>query len=147
MIFKIYSFPVLWLHCLSVFSLDLASGGHSLVVVHSFSLWWLLLSCSPGTRAHWLQKIHLLGSTAPEQKLRLMGLDALGHLPGPGMEPVHPTFAGTFLATILLGNSSTLSYSSSKKIKSNQAENNIQISSHLYKTCIEKWVALPMGKW
>ena len=33
-IFKIYLFPVLYLHCFSVFSLVLASGGHSLVAVH-----------------------------------------------------------------------------------------------------------------
>ena len=34
MILKIYLFPVLCLHCFSVFSLVLASGGHSLVAVH-----------------------------------------------------------------------------------------------------------------
>ena len=33
-ILKIYLFPVLYLHCFSVFSLVLASGGHSLVAVH-----------------------------------------------------------------------------------------------------------------
>ena len=76
-----------------------------------------------------------------------MGLVALRHLLGPGMEPVHPKFTGTLLATILPENSLTLSYSSSRKIKSNQAENKIQISSNLYKTCIEKYVGLPMGKW
>ena len=44
------------------------------------SLQWLLLSCSPGSRAHRLQQIHLLGSTAPAQKLRLMGLVAPQHV-------------------------------------------------------------------
>ena len=34
-ILKIYLFPVLYLHCFSVFSLVLASGGHSLVAVHT----------------------------------------------------------------------------------------------------------------
>ena len=33
-ILEIYLFPVLYLHCFSVFSLVLASGGHSLVAVH-----------------------------------------------------------------------------------------------------------------
>ena len=33
-IFKMYLFPVLYLHCFSVFSLVLVSGGHSLVPVH-----------------------------------------------------------------------------------------------------------------
>ena len=33
MIFKIYLFPTLYLYCFSVFSLVLASGGHSLVPV------------------------------------------------------------------------------------------------------------------
>ena len=32
-IFKMYLFPVLYLHCFSVFSLVLANGGHSLVAV------------------------------------------------------------------------------------------------------------------
>ena len=34
-IFKMYLFPVLYLHCFSVFSLVLANGGHSLVAVHT----------------------------------------------------------------------------------------------------------------
>ena len=34
MIFKMYLFPVVYLHCFSVFSLVLASGGHILVAVH-----------------------------------------------------------------------------------------------------------------
>ena len=76
-----------------------------------------------------------------------MGLVALRHLLGPGMEPVHPKFAGTLLSTILPGNSPTLSYSGSKikiKIKSNQAENKIQISSNLYKISVLKnmWASL-----
>ena len=32
-IFKMYLFPVLYLHCFSVFSQVLANGGHSLVAV------------------------------------------------------------------------------------------------------------------
>ena len=30
-----------------------------------------------------------------------MGLVSVRHLLGPGMEPVHPTLAGTFLVTVL----------------------------------------------
>ena len=32
-----------------------------------------------------------------------MGLVALRHLPGPGMEPVQPTLAGTLVVTVLPG--------------------------------------------
>ena len=80
MIFKIYLFPTLYLYCFSVFSLVLTSGGHSLVQCTHFSLWWLLLSCSPGSRARWLQSFHFLGSRSLAQELRLTGLVAPQHV-------------------------------------------------------------------
>ena len=80
MIFKIYLFCILYLYCFSVFSLVLTSGGHSLVQCTHFSLWWLLLSCSPGSRAHWFQQFHFLGSRSLAQELRLTGLVAPQHV-------------------------------------------------------------------
>ena len=43
------------LHCCVGFYLVVASRGYSLAAVHGFSLWWLLLSWSMGSRAHRLQ--------------------------------------------------------------------------------------------
>ena len=45
-----------------------------------FSLRWLLLSCSPGSRACWLQQFHFLGSRSLAQELRLTGLVAPQHV-------------------------------------------------------------------
>ena len=54
-----------------------------------------------------LQKLRILGSRTQPQQLLGMGLVALRHLPGIGMEPVSPTLADTLLST---EKSSTLSY-------------------------------------
>ena len=46
------------------FSPVAAPGGHSSLQCAGFSLWWLLLLWSMGSRARWLQKLWFPGSTA-----------------------------------------------------------------------------------
>ena len=74
-----------------------------------------------------------------------MGLVALRHLPGRGMEPTHPTLAGIFLATVPPGIRQHYLILVQKKLKVIQAENNTQkISSNLYKIPVFKnmWPSL-----
>ena len=74
-----------------------------------------------------------------------MGLVALRHLPGRGMEPTHPTLAGIFLATVPPGIRQHYLILVQKKLKVIQAENNTQkISSNLYKIPVFKnmWASL-----
>ena len=46
-------------------SLVSVSGGSSLLAVHGFSLWWLLLSYSMGSRVRELQQLWRVGLVAP----------------------------------------------------------------------------------
>ena len=89
---------VLGLHCFTGFSLVVASGGYSLLQCTGFSLWWLLLLRSTGSR-------HLgfssCGSWALERRLSSCGtwaqlLRGMWDLPGPGLEPLSPALAGGF---------------------------------------------------
>ena len=83
------------------FSLVEVSGGYSLVTAHGFSLWWLFLLQSMGSRACGLSSC---GSWALEHRLSSCGAPAqLPHgiwdLPAPGIEPVYPALAGEFFTT------------------------------------------------
>ena len=120
-IFKIYLFVHLFNFCLHwVFaaacglSLVAVSGGYSLLRDRGFSLWWLLLLQSTGSRhavfsscgtrasvvvAH---NFSSCGSRALECRLNSCGTWAqlvrgMWDLPGPGLQPVSPALAGRFL--------------------------------------------------
>ena len=88
-------------------SLVAASGGYSSFRCSGFSLWWLLLLQSTGSRRTGFSSC---GSWAPERRLSICGtraqlLRGMWHLPGPGLEPVSPALAGGFLTTEPLGKS------------------------------------------
>ena len=71
------------------FSLVAASMGYSLLWCVGFSLQWLLLLQSTGSR--------LAGSVVTVHGLSL--LRGMWDIPGPGLEPVSPALAGRFLTT------------------------------------------------
>ena len=88
-------------------SLLAASRGYSSLQCVGFSLWWLLLLRSMGSR-------HMgfisCGSCALERRLSSCGawaslLCGMWDLPGPGLEPVSPALAGGFLTTVPPGKS------------------------------------------
>ena len=89
----------LWgLCCCSGFSLVVESGGYSLVVI--FSLQWLLLLQSTGSRAYTIQQLGCGGSAVAAPQLQSPGSVAL---PRQGMEPISPALACGFFTTELLG--------------------------------------------
>ena len=67
---------VLGLHSWTSFSLVAGSGGYFPLKCMGFSLQWLLLLQSTGSRARGLQQLQLPGSTAQAQCLRHVGLVA-----------------------------------------------------------------------
>ena len=71
----------------------------------SFSLWWLLLLQSMGSRAHSLQQFCLPGSTAQAQQLWCRGqlLRGMQDLLRSGIEPLSSALAGKFCTTELPG--------------------------------------------
>ena len=82
-------------------SLVVASGGYSLLRCEGFSLRWLLLLRSTGSRC---AGFNSCGLRALEHRLSSCGAqtELLRHmwdLPGPGLEPVSPALAGGFLTT------------------------------------------------
>ena len=107
--FNIYLFlALLGLHCLVGFSLIVASRGCSLLRCAGFSLWWLLLLRSTGSRqrasvvaAHGLSSCssqaldHWLSSCGPRAQLLCGRWDP----PRPGIEPVSVTLAGRLFTT------------------------------------------------
>ena len=62
--------------CCTSFSLVAGSGGYFPLKCMGFSLQWLLLLQSTGSRARGLQQLQLPGSTAQAQCLRHVGLVA-----------------------------------------------------------------------
>ena len=109
----IYLFIYFWLHWVFVaargLSLVVASRGYSSLQCVGFSLQWLLLLQSTGSRqvgfsncGTWLSSC---GSWALERRLSSCGsraqlLRGTWDLPGPGLEPVSPALAGVFLTTV-----------------------------------------------
>ena len=82
-------------------SLVAASGGYSLLRCAGFSLRWLLLLRSTGSRHVGFSSC---GSRALEHRLSSCGTQAellrgMWNLPRPGLEPVSPALAGGFLTT------------------------------------------------
>ena len=83
-------------------SLVVASRGYSSLRCVGFSLRWLLLLHSMGSRSVGFSSC---GSWALERRLSSCGpqvylLCGMWDLPGPGIEPVSPTLAGRFLTTV-----------------------------------------------
>ena len=102
---NIYLFIYLWLCWVFVavhgLSLVAVSGVYSSLWCVGFSLRWLLLLRSTGSRhagssscGTWAQQLQLVGSRAQAQPLRVMW-----DLPGPGLEHVSRALAGGFLTT------------------------------------------------
>ena len=84
-----------------VLSLVAASGGYSSLRCAGFSLQWLLLLWSTGSRRVGFSSC---GSWALEHRLSsceawALLLRGMWDLPGPGLEPVSPALAGGFLST------------------------------------------------
>ena len=95
-----YLFIYFWLHWVFVaasgLSLVAVSGGYSSLWCAGFSLRWLLLLQSMGSRCVGFSSC---GSRALEHRLSSCGtwawlLRGLWDLPGPGLEPVSPALAG-----------------------------------------------------
>ena len=83
-------------------SLVVASGGYSLLRCTGFSLRWLLLLRSMGSRHTGFSSC---GLWALERRLSSCGtraqlLHSLWDLPGPGLEPMSPALAGGFSTTV-----------------------------------------------
>ena len=83
------------------FSLVVASGGYSSLRHAGFSLWWLLLLRSTGSRRMGFRSC---GSRALERRLSSCGawawlLHVMWDLPGPGLEPVSSALGGRLLTT------------------------------------------------
>ena len=96
-------------------SLVAASGGYSSFQCMGFSLQWLLLLRSTGSRHTGFSscgmRLSSCGSWALERKLSSCGIQAqllrgMWDLPGPRLEPVSPALAGRFLTTAPPGKSS-----------------------------------------
>ena len=110
-IFKIYLFIYFWLCWVFVaahrLSQVVASGGYSLLRCTGFSLRWLLLLRSMGSRRAGFSSC---GTRALEHRLSCCGARAqllhnMWDLPGPGIKPVSPALAGRFLSTAPPGKS------------------------------------------
>ena len=98
---------VLGLHCSTSFSQAAVSRATLQLQWSYFSLRWLVLLQSTGSRC---MGFCSYGSWALEPRLNLCGaqpslLHGMWVLPGPGIEPVSPALAGRFLSTRLLGKS------------------------------------------
>ena len=61
-----------------------------MAAVRRLLIWWLLLLWGPGSRAHGLQELQLLGSKAQAQQR------GVWDLPRSGVEPVLPVLTGAF---------------------------------------------------
>ena len=95
-------------------SLVAASGGYSSLRCTDFSLRWLLLLWSTGSRCAGFSSC---GTWALEHRLSSRGtwallLHGMWDLPGPGLEPVSPALAGSFVTTglVILNSLSTWQY-------------------------------------
>ena len=91
-----------WLYlAVCMLSLVVASRGYSSLQCMGFSLRWLLLLRSMGSRH---AGVRSCGSRALERRLSSCGawaslLCGVWELPGPGLEPLSPALAGGFLTT------------------------------------------------
>ena len=107
----LYLFIYFWLCWVFVvvrrLSLVVASRGYSLLRCAGFSLQWLVLLQSTGSRRRGFSSC---GTWALERRLSSCGtwallLHGMWDLPGPGLEPMPPALAGGFLTTAPPGKS------------------------------------------
>ena len=87
--------------CVRAFSLVAVSRGYSSLWCMGFSLWWLLLLWSTGSRRAGFSSC---GLQALERRLSSCGAQAqllcsMWDLPGPGIKPMSPALAGGFPTT------------------------------------------------
>ena len=117
--FNLFNLLYFWLCWVFVaahrLSLAAASRGHSLLQCMGLLLWWLLLLQSTGSRSVVFSSC---GSWALERRLSSCGawaqlLHGMKDPPGPGLEPVSPSFAGGFLTTAPPGKPPTGTFISS----------------------------------
>ena len=110
-------FIYFWLHWVFVavrgLSLVAVSRGHSSLQCVAFSLRWLLLWWSTGSRCAGFGSC---GSRTPERRLSSYGaraqlLCSMWDLPGPGLEPMSPALAGGFSTTAPSGKPEVPSWS------------------------------------
>ena len=103
--FKFILFIYFWLRWVflaaCVLFLVAASGGYFSLRCVGFSLRWLLLLQSTGSRH---VSFHSCGMRALQRRLSTCGaraslLRGMWELPGPGLEPLSPALAGGFLTT------------------------------------------------
>ena len=102
-IYLIYLFlAVLGLCCCVGFSVVAASGGYSSLRCAGFSLRWLLLLLSTGSRRAGFSSCgsRVLECRSSSCGARAQLLHGLWDLPGPGLEPMSPPLAGRFLTTV-----------------------------------------------
>ena len=101
--FNFYYF--FWLHWVFVaargLSLDVASRGYSLLQCAGFSLWWLLLLQSTGSRRKGFSSCGLraLGCQVSSCGTWAQLLSSMWDLPDPGIKPMSPALAGGLLTT------------------------------------------------
>ena len=123
-IFNLFYFIYFWLCWVFVavrgLSLVAASGGYSSLWCSGFSLRWLLLLRSTGSRCVGFSSC---GSWALGRRLGSCGswaqlLHGMWDLPGPGLEPVSPASAGGFLTTLPPGKPLTIDFRRSYSIHS-----------------------------
>ena len=93
-------------------SLVAASGGYSSLLCAGFSLWWLLLLRSTGSRHTGFSSCGTRASVVVAHGLSSCGsraylLRGMWDLPGPGLEPMSPALAGGFLTIVPPGKSLT----------------------------------------
>ena len=88
--------------CSPTFSRCSKSGLLSGFNVHFFSLWWLLLLQSTGTRVH--------GGLQSEDSVVTHRLSCMWDLPGPAIKPMFPGLASGLLTTRPLGKSQSFCF-------------------------------------
>ena len=131
-----------------VLSLVAVSRGYSLLWCEGFSLEWLLLLWSTGSRRGGFRSC---GSRAPEHRISNCGARAyllrdMWDLPGPGLEPVSPASAGGFSTTAPPGKPRGAPLCSFKwcfryKLLSENS-GSFQMLLHCFYTIIIKWMIL-----
>ena len=131
--FFINLFIYFWLHLVFIaargLSVDVESRGYSSLRCVGFSLQWLLLLRSTGSRCVGFSSC---GSWALERRLSSCGtraclLRGTWDLPRPGLEPVSPALVGGFLTTVPPGKSQELMNFSSLEVSKQKQGNLLKV--------------------
>ena len=129
----IFNFWLRWVFIAACrLSLVAASGVYSSLQCTGFSLRWLLLLRSMGSRHMGFSscgtQLSSCGWWAPECRLSSCGawtqlLCGMWDIPGPGLEPVSPALSGGFLTTVPPGKSSSI-INNNKNMETTQMSDN-----------------------